>query len=228
MAKIIGIPGWKVGDNSFGVTTPYLEFFSQYGVVKILTPEEEVNKDIDLLVLPGGADIDTNRYSSIPSLKTGRPDPIKEYFDINILPKYIENKIPVFGICRGMQSIAVMFGAKLVQHIINHETNDEDRSSRVHGLAFMNDGFKKELFRCYELPSQTSFKVNSLHHQCILSSSLPEHLNILAVSKGKFSMSCVEVIMHSELPIAGVQYHPEELMNDIISEYLINLLISKK
>jgi putative glutamine amidotransferase len=225
---IIGIPGWKTGENSFGVTLPYLEFFSDYGIVKILTLSEKVDNSIDLLVIPGGADIDPRRYGAIPSFKTSKPDLIKEYFDTNILPKYIENGTPVFGICRGLQSIAVMYGAQLIQHITHHETNEiTDRSAGVHNLILIHNDFKERFKRECFSGKEPILKVNSMHHQCVSSVEIPECLDILGVSKGKSSSSSIEVIRHSELPIAAVQYHPEEMGFELVSDYLIQNLISK-
>ena len=224
---IIGIPGWKISDNSFGVTLPYLEFFNMYGIVKILTLSEEIDKSLDLLVIPGGADVDPRRYGAIPSFKTTKPDLIKEYFDTNILPKYIDNGTPVFGICRGLQSIAVLFGAQLVQHIKNHETNDIDRSSSVHSLILINHNFNNEFKKECTSGKEISLKVNSLHHQCVSSVGIPTCLDIIGVSKGKSTSSSIEAIRHSELPIAAVQYHPEEMGFELVSDYLIRILISK-
>ena len=52
MKKII-IPGWSTGDSSWGVTKPYLDFFSNYGQVDIITPRKGI-VEADLLVIPGG------------------------------------------------------------------------------------------------------------------------------------------------------------------------------
>ena len=99
----IGIPGWKIGDNAFGVTTSYMTFVAQYGEPVILLPESEIRKDLDLLILPGGLDIDASRYGQIPGYLNTKTDLFKEYFDKEHLPEYIEMKTPIFGICRGHQ-----------------------------------------------------------------------------------------------------------------------------
>jgi gamma-glutamyl-gamma-aminobutyrate hydrolase PuuD len=97
--KQILIVGWKTGDNSFGVTVPYLEYFSKFGQVHVLTPNTvEYVFRADLLVLPGGRDVNPTRYNQSPGYHTGHPEPILEYFDTKVLPKYIEKQIPIFGI----------------------------------------------------------------------------------------------------------------------------------
>jgi putative glutamine amidotransferase len=222
---IIGIVGYKIGENTIGVSIPYYAFFSKYGEVKIIPPlNREVDLDIDLLVIPGGPDIDPLRYNARPHLFTGKPDILREWFDVNILPKYIENKIPVFGICRGHQSLAVLFGASLVQHV-EHPTNEVDkRDVLVHNVHYNlnNDDF-----------GITS--VNSIHHQIV--KNIPEGAVLIAFADThKFKGSklinynrstCdIEALYYPEFNCASVQWHPEELDSDIITESLINLLLN--
>lgn len=106
--KKIGIVGWKTGENSFGITVPYLRFFQHYGNVVILGVNEEPVKDLDLLVLPGGGDVSPNRYNAKPDLFTGVANTWLEYFDKDILPQYIANKTSIFGICRGLQTLTAL------------------------------------------------------------------------------------------------------------------------
>jgi len=226
---IIGIPGWKVGDNSFGVTLPYMEFFEQYGIVKVLTLTEEVDNSIDLLVIPGGSDIDPLRYGAKPNFNNTRPDPIKEYFDVKILPQYIKANVPIFGICRGIQTIAVLFGGVLIQHLYNHESNDSlDRAKAVHNMIVTNHKLESELVNFKNGYNKgKGIKVNSLHHQCVSSKNLPDCLEVIATYVGKSNYVSIEAIKHSSLPIMAVQYHPEEMGFDVLSDYMIQSLISK-
>ena len=49
--KKIGIVGWKTGDNSFGVTVPYIDWLSNFGTVHILSPQKGSVVDLYLLVI---------------------------------------------------------------------------------------------------------------------------------------------------------------------------------
>ena len=133
--KKIGIVSWKLGDNSFGVTTPYLEWLDNFGKIKILDFAEDFEDTLDLLVIPGGPDIDPSRYNQKPHRQTGKPCPFREYFDEFVLPVYIDNNMPILGICRGMQTLAVHFGGSLHQHIV-HETSTKSRWELVHDIAY--------------------------------------------------------------------------------------------
>ena len=100
----IGIPGWMVGANSFGVTLPYAEFITNVlgGELHILSPYNgDIRRDLDLIVLPGGYDVNPLRYDELPWFSTQNPNVILEAFDNFFLKKYIEANTPIFGICRG-------------------------------------------------------------------------------------------------------------------------------
>ncbi len=223
--KKIGIVGWKIGENSFGVTIPYLTYFRRFGEVIVLGPyTDDVDPTINLLVLPGGADVDPMRYTRFPSLYTQKSDLFKEAFDLHVLPKYIDEKIPVFGICRGHQSLAVTYGIPLTQEIGSGHGHSkyEDRSEKVNNLkvnpefAFLM-GYKKGY----------STKVNSLHHQGVDIETFEEKKNNEFISIATCT-NYVEAMVSKDKPIASVQYHPEELGNDVISYFIIRHFLKNK
>ena len=153
---------------------------------------------------------------------------IKEYFDVKILPKYIDKGVPVFGICRGIQTIAVLFGGTLIQDIKHHETNDTlDREKAVHNILITHNKVDIELASQKGYNRGKGVKVNSLHHQCVSGKNFPNCLEIVATYTGKSNYVSIEALKHSTLPIMGVQYHPEEMGYDPLSDYMIKKLISK-
>lgn len=202
--KRILIPGWSLGENAWGVTKPYLNYFSQFGQVDILTPREEIVEGADLLVLPGGADINPNSYGQVPGFYTGNTDVYKQYFFEKNLPQYIDAGVPVFGICLGMQQLNVFFGGSLIQdgnfgYSNTRSTLDED----------------------VVLIDRRVIKVNTLHHQAVMEETLSPEMIPQGISK---NYGNIEIIKHKSLSIYGVQYHPEEIndkfSNDIIKQLL--------
>lgn len=199
--KIIGIPGWKSPDGDFfGAGINHLQFISKYGYARILMPWEKKVK-IDLLYLPGGLDISPETYGEVPEFRTSNVDVMKDFFYRQRLVDYI-TKVPVFGVCLGMQTLGVYFGSKLQQDLLVHEQSD-DRWETAHYV--------------WGLTSKSKFKVNSHHHQAILRSQLAKDLEPLYVTDcvGEPGVDdndvIVEAFRHKELPIVGVQWHPEEL-----------------
>jgi len=202
--KRILCPGWSTGDQSWGVTKPYLEFFSQYGQVEILTPRKEIVEG-DLLILPGWLDVSPRDYKHVPGFYTGNTDVYKDYFMHQNLPQYIEMKMPIFGICLGFQQLCVTFGSQLTQHMY-HPTSSP-RNELTH-LIRPVVGFDAEKGYLMPADKKKGFKVNSLHHQGVHQYELGEDLQPLYLDEqGWF----VEIVKHKTLPIAGVQFHPEEL-----------------
>jgi len=222
--KKIGIAGWVMG-TGFGVTLAYVEFFQHFGDVHIINPNEKTTRDIDLLVLPGGPDIDVCRYLSSEesiSMYISKPCPFREWFDMVLLPKYMKKKVPIFGICRGHQSFAAINNGHLIQNMW-HETNENNRSKKVHNLDISLISLKK-----FGLESAYSFnyKVNSIHHQAI--DIIPENAISLAVYKGEENdTKHNEALGYIDYPAFTVQWHPEELGDCELSIAMIEKLLDE-
>lgn len=207
MAKRIGIVGWSLGENSFGVTKPYLNWLSQFGDVEILLPNKGIKEGLDLLILPGGADLAPQAYGEVPGLYTGNTDVHKQYFyDVN-LPQYLETGIPVVGICLGFQQLCAKFGGKLEQHV-GFPYSTKHRGELVEELVFE---------ALYKNSPKNPYKINSLHHQgCYV---LPEPCLVIARAQSEN----IEIAQFSE-NIYGFQYHPEEI-NDAIANTIVSKLL---
>ena len=109
----------------------------------------------------------------------------------------------------------VHFGGTLSQEMRYH-AQSKDRWQEAHDVYIDGQG------------KGAKFKVNSHHHQAITKDDLSEHFNPLlwAVNEENKDNSIVEGFIHKTLPIAGVQYHPEE-WRDSFSTDLITQLLNK-
>lgn len=228
----IGIPVWEVAPNVLGATKNYISFIKKFGECILLDPEHELRTDLDMIVLPGGADVDTKRYNQAPGPYTGKPDIYKEWFDFEYLPKYLGLKIPIFGICRGMQSLWVEFGGKLHQDlayncdIYYHPTNDQkDPFSPMH-LATVETNIMLAL---NDKNCKESFLVNSRHHQVVNEDTKPNCLHVFSRHSDKNSSDItVEGFVHKTLPVVGVQHHPEDCPSVLTTNIMKALLKYKK
>ncbi len=144
----------------------------------IITLNSNLN-EYDAFLLPGGDDINPTYYNQ-KNYACNNIDLEIDFLDKKIIEYAYNNKKPLLGICRGIQSINVFLGGTLKQNILNH-------SNENHFIFFNN---KKIL-------------VNSFHHQSI--DKLAPNFNILAKSIDNE----IEIIKHNSLPIIGIQFHPE-------------------
>lgn len=225
--KKIGIPGWVIDNKVFGVTLPYGEYIRRFGQMIILTPDEPVRDDLDLLFLPGGLDVNPSRQNGKLSLYTGSSNSMLEYFDEHRLPGYIDNNTPIFGVCRGAQSLYSIFGGKLDQHNFVH-TQSEFPKDQCHALCW--HGLEN-----YNKYNNLLTSVNSRHHQTLLHDENNLQLETIAVAREYYTekkyldyYNIVEVFKHREKPIWGVQYHPEDCYYDNFTPMIIKELMENK
>lgn len=79
---------------------------------------------LDGLVISGGADVDPERYGATPHQRTAGWRPDRDAWELALLDAAEAVALPVLGVCRGMQLMAVHAGGKLDQHtpdLVGHE-----------------------------------------------------------------------------------------------------------
>ena len=102
---------------------------------------------------------------------------------------------PVFGVCLGHQGIAEAFGAEVVRapELLHGKT-----SSVVHEGAGVLAG----------LPSP--FTATRYHSLAVDPATVPDELEVT----GSTASGVVMALRHRELPIEGVQFHPESVLTE--------------
>ena len=157
-------------------------------------------KDIDGIVIPGGADINPRLYNEENTASIDIDDELDEY-EMAVLKEAVSGHISVLGICRGMQLMNVFFGGTLIQHVPNakrHVWIDPDTDA-VHMAKATGQSF------LYDIYHEESISINSAHHQA--ADRLGEGLEVALISDD----GLIEAVYHKQLPIIGVQFHPERM-----------------
>lgn len=200
----IGIVGNMSGDY-FGVRANYMDWVAQFGTPVVISPGTSLPSEIEAVVLPGGADIVPHRYTKDLRFSVGQPDAYLEYFDARILPDII-GEVPIFGICRGLQTINVALGGTLNQDIQHPYSSYE--THEVHGV--FADGYGE-------------FGVNSFHHQSIR--TVGHGVTVVAreydLEHEEFG-STIEAISGDNF--FAVQWHPERLYDEYSIQRFSELL----
>lgn len=121
----------------------------------------------------------------------GRPEDfgIKKTIDAAL-----ENKLPVFGVCLGVQAIGEYFGGELGQ--LTHPAHGRPSRVQVRGGRLMRN-----------LPNE--IVIGRYHSLFVERDSMPEVLDVTASTEDGVAM----VLEHKTLPVGGVQFHPESLMS---------------
>lgn len=87
------------------------------GSEHVVARASEVLARVDALVLTGGADVDPGRYGEVahPETRSWRED--RDAWEVALLSAADALALPVLGVCRGMQVMAVAAGGTLEQHV---------------------------------------------------------------------------------------------------------------
>lgn len=80
---------------------------------------------LDGLIITGGADVDPGRYGAQPHPRTAGWRPDRDAWETALLDAAEAAQVPVLGVCRGMQLMAVHAGGSLDQHTPDLVAHDE-------------------------------------------------------------------------------------------------------
>lgn len=133
----------------------------------------------------------------------GRPEDAGIICDA--IPAFAERGTPVFGVCLGHQAIGHVYGGTVERapHLMHGKT-----SHVVHQGVGVFEG----------LP--TPLTATRYHSLVIAPSSMPDCLEVTATTEDGIVMG----VRHRDLPIEGVQFHPESILTAAGHQLLRNFL----
>jgi len=228
-APLIGIPCFatrhpKTQRPLYANNRAYAREVVRAGGVPLLIPPQDVGvqddaaldamcatlvERLDGLLLSGGADIDPSFYGEerLPACEETEPE--RDRLELALTRQAIQHGTPIFGICRGMQTLNVACGGSLYQdlptqspHTQRHTWGDQDhpRDYRAHAIEIASNS------RLATLLGARAHDVNSLHHQAV--KRIGEGVTITAWAPD----GVAEAMELRDHPYAlAVQFHPEEL-----------------
>lgn len=150
------------------------------------------------LIFPGGGDI-TPAFFGERDRGSRSVDTELDILQLQALEYGIGRRIPILGICKGMQIINVGLGGSIIQDLPTADLHRYIGADQYHQAVNLPD---TPLHRLYG----ETMTVNSAHHQGL--GKLGKGLRV--ISRCPFDQ-CVEAVCHETLPVIGVQWHPERL-----------------
>jgi len=172
---------------------PFDRVFRAYPDVRIWNARTESVPDlIDGLLLTGGTDISREFLRQpVPDPRLIEdPDPARDAWEFAITPKVLQQRLPLFAICRGLQVLNVALGGTLHLDIPNHA---KLKFQNVQPLRYGNGA-------SLQIPH-----VNSSHHQAIDQPGAGLEIEAWCADD-----NVIEQGRLRDYPFGlGVQYHPE-------------------
>ena len=163
---------------------------------------------IDALLLTGGADFNPLWHGDEPIPGLHHINRERDLPELMLTRYAYYRQIPILGICRGMQTLAIALDGHIQQDLPNAEvrmkhSQDADREEPTHTVFVQKDTLLKKIY------NRDRMFVNSFHHQAV--DEVSDKLRVSATAADKV-VEAVESNEHK--PILGVQWHPEWLGKD--------------
>jgi len=118
-------------------------------------------------------------------------------------------RIPIFGVCLGLQAITEVFGGQI-----------ENMGEVFHGVATEMEVIKKEADIFKGIPQK--FEAARYHSWIASKENFPRAIAITAVDED----GEIQAIQHKEFNVSAVQFHPESILTEVGEQIVRNFLDS--
>jgi putative glutamine amidotransferase len=194
----------------------YPQSVERSGGAPVLLPRSDdedviasVMSAVDGLLLSGGGDVVSLLYGAEPHPKTTYQDPIRDRMEFQAVRLAMDSRLPILGICRGIQSLNVALGGTLVQDIgselpgaSQHYTRERE-TVLAHTIDIEPDSLLAKVL------GTTTTAVNSWHHQAV--GDVAEGLRVNCRARD----GVIEGLEADDgRPVLAVQCHPEACCED--------------
>ena len=222
-APIIGINGMRWPDGAEEMFTMdktqihYIRAVQRAGGIPISLPVLEdfdieiIKRQIELidgLLIQGGVDVSPSLFGEEPKPELDITDIQTDKFILELINLAKERKIPIFGICKGIQILNVAYGGTLYQDLKYAGLDSNSHKQKENTICNYKHTVKveKNSLLSKMIPDKEILYVNSFHHQAI------KDLAKGFVVDAKSEDGIIEAIHLKDENhwIFAVQWHPEQ------------------
>lgn len=164
------------------------------------------------VVLSGGEDVDPTRYHRSDlrdRLELGDIDEKRDEFEWSVVDEALKLKLPILGICRGMQLFniyqggSLIFDIPIVTEIVGHAS--------FQGMDQRHDVQVVDQSLLHQITGSLKGAVNSSHHQCV--DVIGADLRVTARAEDPIAEAMEWSNPQREPFYIGVQWHPERMVD---------------
>lgn len=211
-------PSWNSESRLTSIGPDYIDALCRAGgapVILTFTDSEQALDDtlarMDGVVFSGGGDIAPARYGEQTLPCCGEITEARDRFEALLLRCAMRRRLPILGICRGLQAINVFLGGTLYQDIPEQYSRQLLHSRSDIGRDYAHDMSLVSGTLLYSIYQADHIQVNSRHHQAV--KALSPALKANAISPDGL-IEGAEAADGSAL--LCVQWHPESLQDRYI------------
>ena len=189
---------------------------------------EQVMRGVDAVVFLGGGDISSTLFREPQQWGGETCDATRDVSEFLTMSYCLDHDIPVLGLCRGMQMLAVVSGASMIQDLDTHFEANGINYNHLHRSLRDKQGNRyytphdvlvtdhNSLLYSIEM-TDTITCVPSWHHQVVADvTGTPLKVTGVTPTQGT---NIIEAIERTDKEFAlGVQYHPEEAVRQHLTD----------
>jgi putative glutamine amidotransferase len=192
-------------------------------------------ENIDGILFTGGDDVDPARFEKPEEVVQCEIDPVRDELEFTLAKRADERKLPVFGICRGLQLLNVYYGGTLITDLLSAGLPNHSKINGVdqrHDVQVDGDTFLKKLTRA------VSSQVTSAHHQAIDDVARGMRISARAADNEKVIEAIEWEEPQKHAYFMAVQWHPErmeyheplagELFENFLNEVAMQKTLSRR